>query len=412
MADKQKVSELRLQACISAKTEMQDLWDFDATDATGLKANKHISTMKHFWQHELGLEIPEEWTVHRCRLTIPDEEEFWGKPARLDSALPLSLISTILCPISPQLQPVPSADFMCRSVPDYSGPQFPVRTPPTRSDSDSIEAMVNLLLCKDPTTAVQPDVRFPNHGDADCLSIPLEFALVPEWTTTTEPMIRRFRKAPVSLLSPAIAIGIQLESSMGRSATFGGSPRCTIPTPLREFITSEGPAAADCVFVFALRDETVFIVAHIPYLQQSTYRYQSLVVDQLPFPPYVSGDQEGVLVRLRIIVALLTIRAHTSRVASLWDDVVWPPEVFDAESALLRECTGIVTPSPSEQEPEEDEKDVRWGDIPDYVALASGDEERDLTASEAEIAQSKKLVDDWLLAIREVDHFEPAVREP
>ncbi|KAJ7631350.1 hypothetical protein DFH06DRAFT_702736 [Mycena polygramma] len=58
-----------------------------------------------------------------------------------------------------------------------------------------------------------------------------------------------------------------------------------------------------------------------------------------------------------------------------------------------------------EAEEQEAEGDAISGDM---FALASGDEERDLT----EIAESKELVDHWLLCIREVETFEPAVCEP
>ncbi|KAJ6481251.1 hypothetical protein C8R47DRAFT_1197801 [Mycena vitilis] len=448
------MSELRLHARIStrsyAESPMRDLWTFDFTDATEHQVStelEYMQQMKCFWRSESGLQVPEEWT----RSILPPEETS-EMPWLLDLWFPLSLISAILCPVSSRLHPVPSAVLMRRSMSEYSGPQFPVRTPPTPSDSIFIQAMVNLLLCKDPDTAVhcmaalldrasgcqlklQPDVRISNHGAYDCSSIPLGFALVPEWTPTTKSMIERSRKAPVCLLSPAIAIGIQLESNSSSKCLTAkellqvagvAQPHLEaiivarsqrLSGPLRGSVTSEGPPATDCVFVLALRDETVFIVAHIAYLQQSTYRYRSLVVDQLPFPPYVSGDKEGVLARLRIIVALLTIRTHIGRVASLWDDVVWPRDVFDAESALLRECTGIVTPSPSEQESEGPEG--YWYVSGDMHSLSSGDEsgdeDRTLASGDedrgAEITASKELVDHWLLCIREVETFEPAVCE-
>jgi hypothetical protein len=141
---------------------------------------------------------------------------------------------------------------------------------------------------------------------------------------------------------------------------------------------------------------TIFIVAHIAFLQETTYRYQSLVVDQIPFPPYVPGEREGVVARLRVIVALLTIRSHTDHLASLWDDLIWGPTIIDAELAVLRDFTGIVTPSPSEYE---DPEVSFWGDMLDDIGLSPGGEEvaTDVDPSPSEIASSKELVDVWLL---------------
>jgi hypothetical protein len=100
--------------------------------------------------------------------------------------------------------------------------------------------------------------------------------------------------------------------------------------------------------------------------------------------------------RPRVIVALLTICSHTNRLASLWDDLVWDPTIVDAELAVLRDFTGIVTPSPSEHE---DSQLSLWGDILDDIELGPGGEEAatDIGPSPFEIASSKEMVDVWLL---------------
>ncbi|KAJ7737002.1 hypothetical protein DFH07DRAFT_779537 [Mycena maculata] len=453
MADDKDIWDLRANAHISRDSRHQNLWDFGELSGTASIIPERLSSdvfaylrhMKDFWRPQYGLEVPEEWT----QLILPPEKDhqFPWRRVKFERWFPLSLISTIFSPISSELRLVPAAEFTnrCNSA-DYVGPVFPVRNPPQDSDYDDVSAMVNLLLCEHhPTGAFyclvsllrgtygcqlklfdvfqlilvaflilshrHPGLRFPHQFGDHPLDI--DFALVPESQPTTECMIRRSSKTPLCFSSPALTIGIQLSDSDNKSCLTDEDllhlARATQPhlealllarhqCYPKISLTSPAPFPPACIFVIAFRDMTIFIVAHIAYLRESTYRYQSLVVDQIPFPPYVPGDQGGVVARLRVIVSLLTIRSHTDRLASLWDDLIWGPRIFDAELAALRDCTGIVTPSPSEYE---DPEVSMWGNMLDHIKLTPTGEEvaTDISPSPSEVACSKELVDAWLPGI-------------
>ncbi|KAJ7509706.1 hypothetical protein B0H11DRAFT_2270096 [Mycena galericulata] len=452
MVDDKDIYNLCVKAHISR--DCQNLWDFDELGDTIPEGPERLSTdvvvylrhMKDYWRAKAGLEVPEEWT-HLILPPPPDPDN----RVKIERWFPLSLISTIFSPISPQLQLVPAGEFTNRCMlADYAGPSFPLRYPPEESDSRAIAAMVDLLLCEsDPSAAFSclasllrgthsfqlkmfasppsfcirllilyiymyrrhPGLRFPHAFGAECYSI--DFALVPEWQPTTESMIRRSRKAPVTFSSPALTIGIQLQETSENICTLASEDlqylaRATQPH-LEALLVARHQRYPDslldisslpppCIFVIAFRHMTVFLVAHIAYFHQSIYRYQSVVVDQLPFPPYVPGDQEGVMARLRLIIALLTIRGHTDRLASLWDDLNWGQTILDAELAVVQDFTGIVTPSPSEYE---DPEAAMWGDMLYDIKLAPNGQEvaTDINPPPSEIAYSKERVDAWLLGI-------------
>ncbi|KAJ7238783.1 hypothetical protein B0H12DRAFT_1137143 [Mycena haematopus] len=440
-------------------SQLRRHWHFGELDSTATSVGEHLSReiaylqdMKSCWRPQSPqrrLEVPEEWT----HLILPPTDSGEpGRPVKLERYFPLSLISTIFSTVSSssQLRLVPARELLDR-LPDCTGPLFPVRDPPEASDSSVVSAMVNLLLCENnPTVAfyrlaslldgtygcqlkLHPDSRFPPDFDTTSL---IDFALVPEWKPTSQYMIRRSPKTPLRFLSPALAIGIQFENDSTDSCGLTKQDllrlaRATQPHLEALLIArhvrypepfpppaSRSSVPPDCIFGIAFRDMTVFIVAHIPYLDQSAYHYQSLVVDQIPFPPYAQGFppcaqgdrdvvREGILARIRLIIALLTIRSHTDRVASLWEAVIWPSTIIDADLTLVHECTGIVTPTPSESSGESDGS--FWGDMGDYIELASGHEEGEINPMPSEIAHSKELVDGWLLAIQDTEFLEPAV---
>ncbi|KAF8204412.1 hypothetical protein K438DRAFT_1819810 [Mycena galopus ATCC 62051] len=431
VAADEQIARLRVSAHISHDSKNLNLWNFGELSATtselavSSQVISYIWNMKAYWRPQFGLEIPQEWT----RIILPpvEDSESPGTPIKFERWFPLSLISAIFSSVSSKLQPVSAASLSNRYMAaDYFGPLFPVRDPPEDADSSIVSAMVDLLLCEHHPGAfyclasllrgtygcqlkLQPDHRFPHHFGDDFSQI--DFALVPEWQSTTEDMVRRSSKAPLCFSSPALAIGMQLQDSDSKSCTLtrqdllylarAAQPHLEAlllarhhryPGPL--LATSPLPPA--CIFVIAFRDMTIFIVAHIAFLHEITYHYQSLVVDQIPFPPYVPGEREGIVARLRVIVALLTIRSHTDRLASLWEHLTWDPTIIDAELAILRDFTGIVTPNPSEYE---DPELALWGDMLDYIELSPGGEEvaTDVGSSPSEIASSKALVDVWLL---------------
>ncbi|KAJ7817594.1 hypothetical protein B0H14DRAFT_2841983 [Mycena olivaceomarginata] len=427
------------QAHVRAESLFPTEWDFGELDPRDAKHGEILAYLEHlksFWQPHHRLEMPGEWT----HLILPPEPETADQSVDLDVWFPLSLISTILSPISSQILPVPASELINRATsPDYIGPQFPVRYPPGKPDFEIISAMNDLLLYEGPSTGalyylaalliethgcqlkIHPDMRFPSRLGAKSPSI--DFALVPEWKPTSESMLRRSRKAPVCFSSPAITIGIQLEDSQVTSGGLTSQELMQLAHAVQPHLVAllgarhhQAPATVPgpsdppaCIFGIAFRDMTLFLVAHIAYLDESYYRYRSLVVDQIAFPPYVPGDGEGLLGRLRIIVALLTIKHHTGRLASLWERATWPATIIDADLTLVHNCTGILTPSPSEyRDP--------YGL---YLDFSSGSKRRDLKPEEgdinleegesnpeiyptpSEIVHSIELVDAWLPGIQD-----------
>jgi hypothetical protein len=136
-------------------------------------------------------------------------------------------------------------------------------------------------------------------------------------------------------------------------------------------------------------------VAHIPYVHLSEYRYRSILVDQLPFPPHLPGtnDQAGFIARLHVIIALRTIQAHIGRLAALWEGVGWPLTKLDSELALAQGCSGIQTPTPSDP----DENDSPWlAEVLLEMDLPEGHEIYGLNPSTSDIRLSKEIVDNWM----------------
>ncbi|KAJ7086123.1 hypothetical protein B0H15DRAFT_950714 [Mycena belliarum] len=428
-------TQLRLEAAIDL--DGKDLWAFtNLSDPIACRENgcsethTYIQHLKAFWRPHDGLEIPHEWTS----LILPPGEcdlELW---------FPLSLMSTILAPLRAQLRLTPTADF-ARRPPQYMGPQFPLQLAPEPTSAHLVAAMAKALLHSEDVPAlyrlaplfdgtyncqmkVHPATRFAGAEPQDIV-----FALVPEPRPTSEIMARRFRDAPLRLLSPAIVIAVELEDLgsvfpdlteaelqdlarvtqphleallVARHQRCVGAPPATLPA-------SEPPAAPACIFCIAFRDATLFILAHTAHLhrEKGKYRYEVVLVDRLPFPPRAANDSAGVLARLRTVLALLTLRSHADRIAALWHDVAWPHPVWDAEAALVRTHTGIVTPSPSEHVNSDDERDRIIYDYfmnEDDSNVSSGRgpdgelevDEAQIDPTPSEIARSKELVEGWI----------------
>jgi len=109
--------------------------------------------------------------------------------------------------------------------------------------------------------------------------------------------------------------------------------------------------------------ESIVIVAHIPMIVTPTdtmtpqsvdsgtrFSYLSCIVDRIPFAPAstkASLSQSWFRDRFCAAFALVSLQTHAFRLASLWEGVVWPPEITLAEADLEREYRG-PTPTPSE----------------------------------------------------------------
>ncbi|KAJ7904009.1 hypothetical protein B0H13DRAFT_1881944 [Mycena leptocephala] len=191
----------------------------------------------------------------------------------------------------------------------------------------------------------------------------IDFACAPEWNSTSRCMLSRAQTAPLRLSSPALTIGILLEEAGQTDDGLSPDELMQISRAAQPHLEAlliawdqcypkSPPNPTVCIFALAFRPGHVFVVAHVPYPADSECNYQSIVVDRIPFPFYIPGteDHEGLLARPRLAISLLTIQNHTSRAASLCQDVVWPAKIVDRELALVHDCTGIITPSPSEHQ--------------------------------------------------------------
>ncbi|KAJ7157515.1 hypothetical protein C8R43DRAFT_948906 [Mycena crocata] len=403
----------------------------------------YMNQLKSFWHPSMGrLEIPENWS----RLILPAIPKYPSHSDSLKRAdwLNLSLLSAALSSIKSDLFLVPTVDLIARSrLPDYCGPQFPLEGPPGHPN---IQVMFDLLMYEgSPRDAVlcvascfafasdfqlkmDPQIYFPTRfGDVP----QVDFACAPEWNTTSPKMLRRSQDAPLRVTSPALTIGICLkdnDTADGLSSEELKHLALAAQPHLEMLLVTwnvrypdSSPDSTVCIFVLALRGMHIFIVAHIPYLCGSEFRYQSIVVDRLRFPPRIPGtdDREGMLDRLRLAIALLTIKNHTGRLASLCHDVVWPRAVFDEQLELVQQVTGTVTsqsqsgdegkeaerdndvkrpksayPSPLVGEDDEDDED---DDDEDMDTTASGTAlSVEIETRALEIAHSKDLVNNWL----------------
>ncbi|KAK7046678.1 hypothetical protein R3P38DRAFT_2765460 [Favolaschia claudopus] len=387
----EKIANLRAAAHLPPDSaDDPSLWSFDELPSAVTDLTNEITAL--IGERNPGFEIPEEWT----RIILPPAEP-QGPYIPPERWFPLSSISAILSIVSSELQQVPTTTLCNRyASAEYVGPLFP--------------QWLDVLLCGEHPTTVFFRLALPSARNIR-LSIEIVrfYIWLPEWLPLSEDMIRRSAKAPLCFSSPALAIGMLLQDVDGDSGTLTTEDllyvaRATQPH-LEALLVARHhrryPEAAisalppPCIFVIAFRDMTIFIIAQIAFRDDTTYRYQSLIVDQLSFPPHFPGEGDGIVMRLRIIVALLTIRGHTDRLASLWEDLIWDPTIVDAELTTLRDFTGVVTPNPSDYE---DPEIAAWGDMLDHLKLTRGGEEIavDVGPTPSEIGCSKKLVDSWL----------------
>ncbi|KAJ7157507.1 hypothetical protein C8R43DRAFT_996683 [Mycena crocata] len=451
----------------------RNLWEYYTMDPEDISAATphriscsfltYICRLKNFWRPPSGrLEIPEDWS----RIILPPTTENSYSDSRvLPLWLDLSLLSAALSFIKGDLCLVPTMELITRSRSlEHCGPQFPLEGPPGHPDirvifdflmyegpprdplvcvASCFTSASNFRLKMDPRTYFPPRFRHVIVPQVD-------FACAPEWNATSPKMLRRSHDAPLRLSSPALTIGIGLKDNDAADGLSSEELKhlALAAQPHLEMLLvawnvrypDSPPDSTVCIFVLALRGMHIFIVAHIPYLCGSEFRYQSIVVDRLRFPPRIPGtdDREGMLDRLRLAIALLTIKNHTGRLASLCHDVVWPRTVFDEQLELVQQVTGTVTSQSQSgkecKEGERDNADKRHKSVrkrhksayPSPIVTGEDDEEEDdeeeddddedeedddddegmdTTASEIsveietralEIAHSKDLVNNWL----------------
>ncbi|KAF7364012.1 hypothetical protein MSAN_01059900 [Mycena sanguinolenta] len=360
--------------CASARSSLQNpSWTFRALESMDPRTVSHfLLSLKEYWRPEDDtFEIPQEWSYVL--------EPFAEEPSLAPQTFALSLLSVTLFYIRTDLRFVPTSDFIARfESPDYRGPRFPLE-----DRRVNVVALFDLLVCDDSSTdsflclarcfsyapgcqlKIDPQISFPSQLCTE--PPPVGFACSPEWNCTSDSLEETGQDdglTPNELMLISRAAQPHLEALL---ITWN---QCHPKSP---------PGPTVCVFAIAFRPGHVFIVAHIP------------------FPFYLPGtnDRKGFLARLRVVICLLTIQNHVSRAASLCQDVVWPAEIFDADLSLVYECTGIITPRPSEHEDSDAEFWGRLGDT-DEVWLTGGEEVAEPSVSDSEIAHSKALVTEWL----------------
>ncbi|KAJ7289206.1 hypothetical protein C8J57DRAFT_1493654 [Mycena rebaudengoi] len=415
----EETSRLRRSAHISPHSTSRHLWDFcvlddilESTDSNSGDITVHLRRVRKFWHPETGkLEVPEEWAGIILPPVLEDPLDYRYSDTKI--WLRASLLSAIISPLASQLSLVPATDLDACVTPDYCGPKFP--SCPPDGGSSNIHNVV-LLLMHSSGAGILERVASLFNGTPGCQlkwdpgasfssqfgeEIPkVDFACVPEWQPTSKAMINRSRRLPLCLSSPALAIGIQLDdkNSNCQLNTDELTRLADVVQPHLEAVLiawhcrhSSPPDVGVCIFGIALRNSHVFVVAHIPYLHLSEYRYKSIILDQISFPP--SYDPEASIARLRLIIALLTIQTHVGRLASLWESISWPPIIIDSELTRAQEFSGIPTPTPSEV----DGSGAEWlKDILDGMELETGHEVYDLTPPDSDILHSKEIVNTWL----------------
>ncbi|OCH87769.1 hypothetical protein OBBRIDRAFT_889554 [Obba rivulosa] len=156
--------------------------------------------------------------------------------------------------------------------------------------------------------------------------------------------------------------------------------------------------------------EVIHFVAHIPYIPEgeAEYQYLSLLFETLPFAANdTSTSSESSLAdRYRVALAFLCLQHHIFRLTSLWDGIVWPPEVLQEPLDVVRELmdTWCETPTPSQPSS-------------DFVVLPPGfeieyDDDDDLTHVSDPVTAPDKVrpqIEEWLKTLEGVsfDYQQP-----
>ncbi|KAJ6530066.1 hypothetical protein DFH09DRAFT_1285156 [Mycena vulgaris] len=200
-----------------------------------------------------------------------------------------------------------------------------------------VRAIFNLL-----SAVKAPQTSFPVQFGVE--SSELDFARAPEWYSISESMLRRSRKAPLRLISPAIALGIIPEDS---GISLGND---VIPNSLP-------PKSYRLASVSTLH----------PRSRRSGRTSRSSPTRYFSFDDPKSYSPRCFLLPRRFLA----------------------PRIFDQDLALVQEHIGIVTPNPSD---DEDEDSEFWHSLAEDVWLADGEEVTEVAASASEIARCKELV--------------------
>jgi hypothetical protein len=106
------------------------------------------------------------------------------------------------------------------------------------------------------------------------------------------------------------------------------------------------------------------IIAHLPFYddQVKHFRFVSHFVDRIPLvavgnfsPLHEPHEAVTQLESVRILLALLTLTKHCSRIASFCDDVNFPGAITDAEEIWENELLQSGSGSNSDEEYEEED---------------------------------------------------------
>jgi len=161
--------------------------------------------------------------------------------------------------------------------------------------------------------------------------------------------------------------------------------------------------------------DCIRIIAHLPYLinaqgEPHRFSYLSCVVDTLPFAPVGAprlDSQTFSAGRFQAAFALLTMRKHAFRLASMWEGVLWPT-AFTA-SEMLRESEYLgPSPYPSSSEASSmDESIERSGKLSEmWPVLTASDDEEELLIELEKVKEKRPVVQEWALEVGEASAME------
>ncbi len=269
----------------------------------------------------------------------------------------------------------------------------------------------------------KPSIRYPVPPAVITPSYVVDFALMIQTIPpTTEPMIARFQKIPLTVSSPGVLVGVRPLDMSGDGSTIGSDELESLTHIMRPHLQV---MAMHAQHPLPLLKDALDYVLEVPilfctYLKRGflhiiAFHFETkstvtdpgsssaYLVDSLPLT--LACDTQGDLMdRMRILVALFTLQRHIVRLCSGSSERSWPQDLLDEEQQWIIEETGVPTPSPSVGGSSDSSDGVNsW-----YESAGSTDAE-DINPCTDELEVSKLKVTEWLEKLVE-DSGDP--REP
>ncbi|THG92555.1 hypothetical protein EW026_g8382, partial [Hermanssonia centrifuga] len=354
-----------------------------------------VSRMKAHWRGR-ALYVPSEWVLP-AELTIVTREATWER-----SSLYIRNLSKLyLHAIRDDLLPLSKTDLEDNHVSStYVGPDYihsihqprsqfnwwllhiddrKANTEPYRfkvydflsmdaASWDNVNSFVSHVFAGFSAYAVRwkPSIRYPVPPAVITPSHVVDFALMIQTIPpTTEPMIARFQKIPLTVSSPGVLVGVRPLDMSGDGSTIGSDELESLTHIMRPHLQV---MAMHAQHPLPLLKDALDYVLEVPilfctYLKRGflhiiAFHFETkstvtdpgsssaYLVDSLPLT--LACDTQGDLMdRMRILVALFTLQRHIVRLCSGSSERSWPQDLLDEEQQWIIEETGVPTPSPS-----------------------------------------------------------------